>query len=223
MQSHMAAAGLGSAMAGMAGGVANAAMVAMYSGEYVQHFGCYVGDQMVIGSFPEVGFKEAQEVKAVVTRLDEHVVFAHAVVRPSDAKLWMPHSVSKGRYAIALWIAKLMGWIALGGWIFQMIFFVFHPPRGGWLNEVLIYAGGMVATSALIGYLAYRSSPEGRYAERILKTLGFKNPKIVNLSPYCERTLRQNADGSSGSIQVYDLRAALKAYGVPSKPRTPRP
>lgn len=217
MQSKMAAAGLGSAMADMAGGVANAAMVAMYEGESVQHFGCYIGEQMVIGSFPGVGFKEGEEVKAVVTRLDERVVFAHAVVRTTDARLWMPHSVDKGRYAIAIWIAKLMGWISLAGWSCQMVYFLFNPPKGGFFEEAWIFAAGFVSLSLAAVFFVTRSSPEGPYAERIFKVLGFKKPKIVNLSPFCEQSLGIKTYHQGGSIQIYDLRAALKAYGSLSK------
>lgn len=217
MQSKMAAAGLGSALVGMPGSVANAAMVAMYDGEHVQHFGCYVGDQMVIGTFPGVGFKEGEEVKAVVTRLDEHVVFAHAVVRLPELRLWMPHSVDKGRYAIAAWIAKLMGWISLIGWCVFMLLNLGHSLEKI-IERGLIFAGVMCAVSFCIGYLTYRSSPEGPYAERILKVLGFRNPKVVNLAPYCERSLGLKTSEQGGSIQVYDLPAALKAYDSLRKP-----
>jgi len=213
MQSKMAAAGLGSAMADMPGSVANAAMVAMYEGEYVQHFGCYIGEQMVIGSFPGVGFKEGEEVKAVVTRLDERVVFAHAVVRTTDARLWMPHSIDKGRYAIAIWLAKLVGWMSIVCSVFTMPLSYFHPVFGGFFETVLSLFGGVACVGFVLGYLTYRSSPEGPYAERIFKVLGFKRPKIVNLSPFCEQSLGIKTYHQGGSIQVYDLRAALKAYG----------
>lgn len=214
MQSKMAAAGLGSALAGMAGGVANASMVTMYDGEYVQHFGCYAGEQMLIGTFPSVGFKEGDEIKAVVTRLDEHVVFAHAVVRPSDGRLWMPHSIAKGRYAIAAWMAKLMGCICMFAWISLSVVQLASPIDDSYLSLIGWMVPGMLAVSFLIGFPAYRSSlGEGLYAERILKVLGFKSPKIVNLSPFSLAGLRVGS-----SHMVYDLRRALKAYGSLSKP-----
>jgi hypothetical protein len=215
MQGKMAAAGLGSGLAGMAGGVANAAMVAMYDGEHVQHFGCYLGEQMVIGTFPDLGFKEGERVNAVVTRLDDHVVFAHAVVRVSDFKLWMPYSVDKGRYAIAAWIAKLMGVISLAAWAFIVSLYALSFPRDQLADEAFIAACGLIPIAAVISYLTYRSSPEGPYAERIFKVLGFKNPKVVNLAPYSESALNQRAKQHGGSLHVYDLLAAKRAHSAP--------
>jgi hypothetical protein len=217
LQNKMIATGLGNAVAGMAGGVANAAMVAMYEGEYVQHFGCYIGEKMVIGTFPSVGFKEGEEVKAVVTRLDDKVSFAHAVVRMPDAKLWMPHSISKGRYAIAMWLAKLLGWISLIGWLFTTTIFYFEGPKGSLLENTFTLAGGFIGISIIGIFFITRSSPEGPYAERIFKVLGFKRPKSVNLAPYCERSLGMNYH-QGGSLQVYDLRKALEGHNSLAKP-----
>jgi hypothetical protein len=211
LQKKMVAAGLGSAVAGMAGGVANASMVAMYDGENVQHFGCYIGDQMVIGTFPSVGFKEGEEVKVVVSKLDDKVFFAHAVMRLRDTKLWMPHSIFKGRYAIAIWLAKLMGWVSLIGWLFINAIFYFEDTKGNSLENALISAVGLLGFSLLGVFFITRSSPEGPYAERIFKVLGFKSPKFVNLSPYCERSLGMDYH-QGGSLQVYDLRKALAGH-----------
>jgi hypothetical protein len=212
MQSHMAAAGLGSAFADMAGSVANAAMISMYEGEAVQHFACYVDEQMVIGTFPEVGFKEGDKVSVVVSRLDEKVLFAHAVVRLSDARLWMPHSVEKGRFAFAIWLAKLMMALSLLASLFTVPLLYAYEIFGGFFATLAAYAVGMTSVSLLIALPTYLSSPESKYAERIMKVLGFRNPKMVNLSPYCERSLGIKSGTQGGAIQVYDLRAALVAY-----------
>ena len=109
MQGKMLASGMAAAIEGMYGSVANSAMIGMYDGEYVQHFGCYIGDQMVIGTFENIGFEEGDEIQIVATQLDEKAVFAHAVVRTRDGLLWMPYSMSKGRWQVARWIlfAKL--------------------------------------------------------------------------------------------------------------------
>ncbi|GEM_PF-2370224 len=213
MQGKMAATGMGAAIEGMSGSVANSAMMAMYDGEHVQHFGCYIGRQMVIGTFENVGFKEGDEVRIVATRLDDRVVFAHALVRPTDGLLWMPFSISKGRWEIAKWIAKLMLGIGLAGIAFFCLLQFFIAAFKSHLDLLLEMIPIMIAVGGLIGFLTYRSSMgDGLYAERIMKALGFRNPKVVNLSPFSQMRL-----GIGGSYQVYDLRRALKAYGSLSK------
>jgi hypothetical protein len=216
MQNKMIATGLGSALAGMSGSVANASMVAMYEGENVQHFGCYIGDQMVIGTFPSVGFKEGEEVKAVVSKLDDKVFFAHAVMRALDTKLWMPHSISKGRYAIAIWMAKILSILNIIGLIIFSPLAYFYPVHGTFASTLAINFLGAGGFFLIISICVYLSSPEGPYAERIFKVLGFKSPKFVNLSPYCERSLGMDYH-QGGSLQVYDLRKALAGHNKPSK------
>jgi hypothetical protein len=208
MQRTMAAAGIGDVLAGLSGSVANAAMVSMYDGERVQSFGCYVGDQMVIGAFETIDFSDGEEVKAVVARLDKNAVRAHAVVRPSDGQLWMPHSTRKGRRAIAAWIAKLMTIIAGTGWAFLLLLSLAEPLSGGFVQTAALSAASLFGVSFLVGYLGYRSSiQDGLYAEAIMKVLGFKNPKIVDLHPF----------HLPGSLNSFDLRKALKAYDSLSK------
>jgi len=213
MQNKMAATGMAAAVQGMSGGVANAAMVAMYDGENVQHFGCYLGEQMVIGTFESIDFKEGEEIKAVVTQLDEKVAFAHAVVRPSDGLLWMPFSVSKGRWKIARWFFIACLWL----WLFALLLFsVFHffaSWPGGYASMLLTLGPAIVGISLVIaGGACWSSLDDGKYAERIMKVLGFKKPSIVNLSPFSVARLRRGS-----SHQVYELRRALKAYGSVSK------
>jgi len=139
--------------------------------------------------------------------------FAHAVVRPSDGLLWMPYSVSKGRWKVARWISIACLWLAL---FVVLLFGVFHlvrPVKDGYLSFLIEYLPYQLVGSLLLGGGVFWSSlDDAKYAERILKVLGFKNPKIVNLSPFSEARLHKGA-----SYMVYDLRAALRAYGSLSK------
>jgi len=213
MRDKVGAAGLGAALQGMSGTVANAAMVAMYDGEDIQNFGFLIDDQLVIGTFEHVGFREGEEIKAVVTRLDKKALFAHAVVRPKDGLLWMPFAINKGRWEVAKWYAKLLGWVAFVGWLLVMTMQWTIPLGDKTLIEVaLIAALGMVAYCGLLGFVGYRSGrDDAQYAENIMKVLGFKKPWRVNLSPFSEMRLRIAGSGQ-GSYQVYDLRKALRAY-----------
>lgn len=183
----------------------------------VQHFGCYVGEQMVIGTFESIAFKEGDEVKAVATHLDDNVVFAHALVRPSDGLLWMPFSISKGRWKIAQWIAVASLFVALLGILLFGIFHLINPVKGGYLSFLVELSPYFIGVSlSICGGVHWSSLDDARYAERILKSIGFKNPKIVNLSPFSQARL-----GIGSSYMVYDLRRALKAYGSLSKAAPP--
>lgn len=211
MQNKIAATGLAASLGGMSGVLVNSAMVALYDGEDVEHFGCFIGQKMVVGTFERVSFKEGDEVRVVATLVEKDVLFAHAVVRPKDGLLWMPYAINQGRRGAALWYAKLSGGLALFGWLALMILQWIHPSsRNSFIAEAAITAGSLIGVSGLIGYFSYRSSIAGAlYAERIMKVLGFKQPWRVDLSRFSQLSLRVGR-----SNNIFDLRKALKAYGV---------
>lgn len=208
MQGKMLAAGMAGAVEGMAGTVANSAMLAMYDGESVQHFGCCIGEKMVIGTFENIGFVDGDQVTMIVSKLDEQAYFAHAVIRPKDALLWMPFSINKGRLGIAKWIATLLLAIGIVGLAFLLFLQLFITAFESHSDLILFMGPIIFAVGSIIGFLTYKSSThDGLYAESILKKIGFKAPWRVNLSPYSQARL-----GTGASYQVYDLRKALRAY-----------
>lgn len=214
MRNKVAASGVAASIANMSGIAANSVMLALYDGEEVEHFVCFIGDQAVVGTFEHVNFKDGDEVHAVVTQIDQGTLFAHAVVRPKDGLLWMPYAVNQGRGGIAFWYVKLSGGLSIFGWIVLMILQWIHPlPGKSFIEVALIAAGLLLVVSGLIGYMSYRSSISGAmYAERIMKMLGFKWPWRVDLSHFSQLGLRIGR-----SHNVYDLRKALAAYGMRRK------
>jgi hypothetical protein len=214
MQGKMLATGMAAAVEGMAGTVASSAMLAMYDGESVQHFGCYIGENMVIGTFENIGFCDGDEVKMIVTKLDDHAYFAHAVIRTKDALLWMPYCINKGRLGIASWITKMQLSIGVAGLLFLLCLrFFLGGFESNW-NLLVTFTPYILGVGGLIGFLTYCSSTgEAIYAETILKRIGLKTPWRINLSPYSQARL-----GTGASYQVYDLRKVLKAYGTDNKP-----
>jgi hypothetical protein len=125
-----------------------------------------------------------------------------------------------GQTGITSWLAKLMGWISLISWVCFMLLNL-GSSLTKFIDRGITFAVVMLCISCLAIFCVTRSSPEGPYAERIFKVLGFKKPKIVNLAPFCEQSLGIKTHHQGGSIQVYDLRAALKAYDSLSKATTP--
>lgn len=209
MRSKMLATGMAGVYEGLASSVVGASMVAMDDGEFVQHFGCYIGSNLVIGTFESIGFQEGDDVTLFVTQIEAGAFFAHAVLRIKDGMLWMPHSINRGRYAVAMWITKMLGSIGLLGLIFLLVLQSLNPAFDSNLELVAQMTPAFLLVGGFIGYMTYRSSKnEALYAERILKLVGFKSPWRVNLAPFSDARLNAGA-----SYQVYDLRRAMAAYG----------
>lgn len=207
IQSKMLASGMAAAVSGMASSVATATMVEMYGGENVQHFGCHVGNRMVIGTFQEIGFNEGDEVKVVATAIDQQTSFAHAVVRPSDGLLWMPLAITKGRWKLVQWLCKAgLVVLAVAALMAEIAHAMWKEIDLATVSMILLV---QLAVCAFVGGGTFWSSLEdAKYAEAIMWRLGFKNPRSVNLSPFSISRLK-----SGSSYVTYDLRKALKFYG----------
>lgn len=183
----------------------------------VQHFGCLIGERVVVGTFPAVGFKNGDAVKAVVTNLDGEGVFAHALMTTANGRLWLPHSVSKGTHASLIGAAKVALVAAFAVWLCVLLAMLATAPRGGVFVPALLAALALLALGAAALFLVNRASPEGAYTDKILSKLGFRNPKMVNLKPFSERAQRLRVREQDGSPHVYDLWAALAKYGAVKK------
>jgi hypothetical protein len=189
----------------------------------LQHFCCYIGDRVVVGTFPNVGFKDGDAVKAVVTNLDGDGVFAHAVMTTANGKLWLPHSVCKGTHAALVDLAKKAALVAAASWVCALLVMLAWPPESGVLAAASIAGLGILAFCALGVFFINRASPDGPYADKILTMLGFRNPKIVNLTPFSERARGLNSFDHAGSLHVYELWPALARYGAVKRKKAKPP
>lgn len=208
-QGKMMATGMAGIFEGLAGSITGASMVAMYDGELVEHFACYVGTNLIIGTFESVGFDDGDDITMYVTKIEEGAFFAHAALRNRDGLLWMPHSINRGRYAVAMWITKMSGSIALVGLIFLLGLQSFIPAFPNRLELVALMTPALLLVGGFAGFMTYFSSKgEAIYAERIFKAVGFKSPRRVNLVPFSEARLK-----TGSSYQVYDIRSAMAVYG----------
>lgn len=181
----------------------------MDGNEFVQHFGCRLGNNLLIGTFEDIGFEDGDEVTAVVTKIDDGSFFAHAVLRTKDEMLWMPHSINRGRYAIAMWITKILGSIAIVGLAFLLVLQSFIPAFDSRLDLIAHLTPALLLVGGFIGFMTYRSSTgEALYAEEIFNAVGFDSPWRVNLAPFSIARLH-----AGSSYQTYDLGSAMAAYG----------
>lgn len=209
MQSKMLGTGMAGIVEDLAGSVTGACMVALYDDEFVQNFACYIGTNLVIGTFESVGFEDGEDVTVYVTEIEDGAFFAHAALRTKDGMLWMPHSINRGRYAMAVWITKMLGSICVLGLIFVMSACSFFSRLDDVLKLVTYLVPALLLVGGFIGTMTFWSSKgEAMYAERILKAIGFKSPWRVNLAPFSEAHLK-----SGSSYQVYDIQRAMSFYG----------
>jgi hypothetical protein len=220
LQQKAGLAGAGLALAGQAGAAANALSLVLYDGEDVEHFGFALGEQVVVGTFENAFFDDGDEVKVVASRLNNGILFAHAIVRVADSALWMPYNIKRGRVAMMNSTAKMGAGGAVAGALVFATMGYFHGGISEVLEVLPLVLGGLVAVLAFIGSWVYLDSRhEAVYAERLFKAMGFKNPSIVNLSPF---SLSSECGHSASRLHyVFNLRKALAAYGSLSK--APRP
>jgi hypothetical protein len=216
IQQKAGLAGAALALGGQAGLAANAVSLALYDGEDVEHCGFALGEQAVVGTFENTFFEDGDDVKVVASRLESGVMFAHAVVRVSDGALWMPYNIDRGRVAMMKSTAKMGGVGVVAGCIVLSLMFYFQ----GGVTVMLGLLPGLLATlvgmTTFVGAWVYHDSRhQALYAEQIFKVLGFKNPKIVSLSPFS--LTKESGYRMNRGHYVFRLRKALAAYGSLSK------
>ena len=187
----------------------------------VQHFGCHIGERVVVGTFPAVGFKNGDAVKAVVTNLDGEGVLAHAVMNSANGRLWLPHGVNKGTHAALAAQVKVAALAAALAWLGALLAMLVSPPAMGVAVGAALAAVAILACAAAALLFMQRASPADPYADKILTMLGFSQPHKVNLVPFSEHALNPNAIERRGSPHVYDLWAALAAHGSVKLRRRP--
>ncbi|MES2317997.1 MAG: hypothetical protein V4631_10945 [Pseudomonadota bacterium] len=174
----------------------------------VRHFGCYIGERVVVGSFPFVGFKEGDAVKAVVTNLDGQGVFAHAVMTVADGRIWLPPAARMGSRASLIALIKKAAKASLLVWLGVLIAMLPFMPRDGMLRAASLAALAILACGILGVLIIRRGSQDGLYADKILTMLGFLDPPRVDLTAF-----------SAGPRDVYHLWPALEKYGAVKLPK----
>jgi hypothetical protein len=176
------------------------------------HFGFVLNDRVVSGSLPVVGFKDGDKIAAVVMDAGDPVLHAFAVFRQEDGLLWMPYCADKGQYAALFWMAKIAIYAVLAISVCMSPLFYFYPIFGGFLETVAGFAGAEAILATIILTFMCFGGGEGEHAGQIMKVLGFKRPKIVNLAPFSVHAMRSKESDYPDSRHVYRLVPALKHY-----------
>lgn len=96
------AAGVVGAVSGAANLIANASLLEMYEGELVDNFAGKIGEHVIVGQLSGLHLIDNGDyLKAVVSRRripkKGEVLYVHALLRPKDELLWLPHEADRGR------------------------------------------------------------------------------------------------------------------------------
>src|SRR5574343_425364 len=177
--------GVAAGLAGEAGVMANAASLAMCDGEDVQHIACLINNQLAVGTFEYLeDIQVGDQVKLVVSDIEEGVLYVHAILRMEDQLLWLPYSIDHTRLGWVMHGIKMSGVIVFFGFIMTM--FAQFGVRGELLwDELLIIFLATAGLMAIIMSLStYGVMGLGEEAESIFCALGIPKYKFFRVKPF---------------------------------------
>jgi hypothetical protein len=216
MQKGAFATGLAAAVSGQAGIVANAASLALYDGEDVEHIALLINGQLAVGTFEWLEDIEVDdEVKLVVSQIEDGPLFIHAILREKDQLLWMPYQCASGRKELALDMLKICGLILLLTWAFFVAYFLVSGDMPERLGAYFLFGGGPMLMF-FVGYMSLRSSlSSGELVEQIFAMLGVPFPSRFKVMPWSLQALDTSKGYNSLSGKqgfIFDFTAALAAH-----------
>jgi hypothetical protein len=160
-----------------------------------QYFRCKLGELTIHGIFCRAFFRNGDKVEVVAEPLEDGSYYAYALRRPIDHRLWLYPQAMKGSKAGNKSSLKFAGYTSLGIFIVTIICIAIS------LNFAKITSGRgllyfLIASIAafiidgllfLILYFSYKNMVEGggsggsKVADKIFATLGYRNPKMVDM------------------------------------------
>jgi hypothetical protein len=211
MQKGAFASGIAAAVSGQAGMVANAASLALYDGEDVEHIALLINGQLAVGTFEWLeDIKVDDEVKLVVSQIKDGPLFVHAILREKDQLLWLPYSVDHTRWGSAMYMVKLCTLVLVLTLIFIALLQWFSPAKDVW--NVVRWWGGSLLIIAIVGFLSNRDMMSlGQQAEDIFEALGVQKFKRFRINPYSLMMDRSMSDRHRKGC-IYKFTEALAAH-----------
>jgi hypothetical protein len=189
--------GAAAVLGDMPGMAANAASLALYDGEDVEHGAIVLNDQLYIGTFECLeDLKEGDEVSLVVSTLEDvEARYIHAILRPKDQLLWMPYARAHTRFGWFMHTVKMCGLILFGTWLMIVSVYLFdsRPITPKEFHDILTYGGGGgFVMMSIVGFLSSRDLIEsGEEAELVYEALGVKKFKYFRITPFSLLRLAQ--------------------------------
>lgn len=197
------------------GALANSASLVMYDGQDVEHVAILINDQLAIGTFEWVrDLRVGNDVKLVVSEIDDGPLFVHAILRTEDQLLWTPSSVSHTRYGWIWHAIKLGTLIVVLTWLLFGSFFLidkeFIRSTDGWYFAIFgpIVLMGLATTMSTVGIMHM-----GEEAEKIFQALCVPKFTRFRIKPYSIRRLHfLNDPNASRKRHIYSFSEALSAH-----------
>jgi hypothetical protein len=202
----------------MYGALATSAMVAMYDGEPTENFAFGMGGEVVCGSFAGARkLRNGDQIRAIVSREDNGVLYARAIQRARDELVWLPNQVYCGNRAALKRDIKM----AIHGSIFAWIGFlaitmglvIFKDLRLIHASLFMLICVPLIPLFAFaVEFLPGRIGKEfGMIGSRIFTMFDFRDPD--NLNMIRANFERQTAERDTGDIYMYGLAQDAHAKG----------
>ncbi|MET3135513.1 hypothetical protein AAKU55_005823 [Oxalobacteraceae bacterium GrIS 1.11] len=207
--------GMAAGLAGQAGMLANAASLALYEGDDVEHIALLINDKLAVGTFEWLeDIKIDDEVKLVVSEIEDGPLYIHAILRKSDQLLWTPFSIGRTRFGWVMHGIKFSALGVVGTWGIFGIGFLFRlanlPDKDDlfWLiigPIILMIFVGFMSTTGLISL--------GKQAEDIYMILGVPKFNRFKVKQFSLMNLHfMEAPNSLKKGYIYKFDEALKSH-----------
>jgi hypothetical protein len=208
--------GVMAGVAGEAGVLANAASLNMYEGEDVEHVALLVNGQLAIGTFEWLrDLKVDDEVRLVVSKIDDGPLFIHAILRKEDHLLWTPLSVDHTRRGWILHGLRLGSLIVASTWIMFGCFYLISADARLNAQDFLMQFFIPIIMVAVVMFLSLKGVMHlGVQAEDIFRALDVPGFMRFKITPYSVFKLHFMEDPDAFKkkyvFQFFDALAAHK-------------
>jgi hypothetical protein len=178
--------GVGAAVGDLFGQAANAAMLAMYDGEYTESFVCLIDGQVVCGTFGGASkLREGGRIKAIVSRKGD-VLVAHAMLSEEQGYAWVKHPYGSWAERAANLKLALFVWLSSTVFVTGTVFLIDSSAITDeaplfWLGIVLLW--GAICLGMALWANSDMKALAGPSTE-IFRLLGFDKPERVNLNSH---------------------------------------
>jgi hypothetical protein len=184
IQSGAFYAGAINGLAGEAAAIANSASIVMYDGEEVEHLAIVINGRLVVGTFPwPRDLRDGDEVKLVVSAIEDGPLFAHAILRNDDQLLWTPYSISHTRHGWILHALKLGLFLLVGTWMIIGPCYLFGSRPS---NAVMTWS--FICSLLMIAFVVSMSTRSvihlGDEAEAIFQALNVPKYERFRIKPF---------------------------------------
>lgn len=206
--------GLAAGLSGQAGMMANAASLALYDGEAVEHIALLINDRLAIGTFEWLeDLKIDDEVKVVVSEVEDGPLFIHAILRKNDKFLWMPLAVAQTRFGLIKHGIKSTLW-ASGAILLMVAIISFIGNMSLFKNYGILLVTLTVLMTSFAEYMSTAGlMPMAERAEDIYLTLGVAKFKEFEITPFSlTRVLGVSSPNALKKGNIYKFDSALQAH-----------